>query len=567
MQEKVDQNHRLVKIKTSVVEGKESPLHKNIVKNDVTEVTTYLQNHSLQGRRREIGKKLILDIPGEGLNGLSCLHLAACFGYKALVLVFLAEEIRVDHKDSSGNTALMWASRWGHTQTVQTLIEKGANTNLQNHNGSTALYWAVRYGHIKTVELLLDKGQANPNLKRKHGLNYPLIVASAYGNNAIVELLLLRRDGCIQCDVNKMNNRGEMSMHYAAREGHIGVLTTLMRYNAKIDEPNKQGDTPLLLAVQNDHIQVVSKLMFEDENVFNKYIEGFDIWHYAVDCMSNEMLDMLLAECKERKKDITRCNPLCIAAAKGKIDKVRFLLKYGGFETDSDGLTFLYHAAMYEKNEVIEQFHTHTNVSAQTLKGNTPLHIACRNGYDSTIKTLLNHNARVDKTNEYDLTPLHYATSSTKINVDTVRELVEYAYKNDHGLNILNVKDKDSNTCLQIACRNGCDSTIKILLEYNVNVDIKNNRGETPLHCAARCTSIKPDTVRELVTYAYNEHGSNILNVKDKDSNNCLHIAGMFATPAVMWEFRSVRLTDQNSKGFTPLHTAVRPEEPDALRK
>lgn len=186
-------------------------------------------------------------IQGQRPRLLSCLHFAAYHGQVQLVELFLSQGMNVNHLNEKKDTALLWAARWGHDEVISSLLAQGANPNLDNDKGSTALHWAVRYEHEKTVELLLDEGKANPDSKRKLGLVAPLVVASAYGNNKIVTLLLAHP----VCDVNMRIRGGETPIHHAAREGHIDVISTLVEKGAKLDDMDELGDTPLLLAAQN----------------------------------------------------------------------------------------------------------------------------------------------------------------------------------------------------------------------------------------------------------------------------------------------------------------------------
>ena len=479
------------KIHRSGIQGKHNALHILIEKNDVRMVKLILRKVGSQEKKQEMMKlETAVDIQGQRPRLLSCLHLAAYHGHAELVGLFLDQGMDVNHLNGKKDTALLWAARWGHNSIVDALIDRGADPEVKNDKGSTALYWAVRYEHSKTVELLLKKGKANPNTTRKLGLVAPLVVASAYGNNEIVKLLLAHQN----CDVNIRIRGGEIPIHHAAREGCEDVMATLLEHGATLDDKDELGDTPLLLAAQNGHIELVYKLITLGANVNHRNHEGNDTWNYAIDSEDNDLLETLLSACLDNEIDMTNRQPLCIAASSGRYDKIEFLLKLkqDPLVCDWDGNTFLHHAAMNDKYEVIEKFNNSIPIDTQNNRGNTPLHVACSRGFDKTVGTLLKCKAKAD---------------------------------------------------------------------------INNHEGETALHVAAYSKHITAETVRELVDYIMKMHAWESLNAKDYKGNNCLHVAGKFAKPDVLWEFRFVRFKDRDNDGNTPLHEAVRPGEPECLSK
>lgn len=64
-------------------------------------------------------------------------------------------EIRVDHRDHGGNTALHWAVNVGSKSLVKLLLQHKAQVNIQNNFGSTPLIWAAKNGNNELTQLLL----------------------------------------------------------------------------------------------------------------------------------------------------------------------------------------------------------------------------------------------------------------------------------------------------------------------------------------------------------------------------------------------------------------------------
>ena len=468
-------------IQRSGMHGSQNALHILIEKGDTETAKRVLDR--ITGRNNKLDMmqtETVTDIEGERPRHLSCLQLAAYKGESDLVNLFLTKGIHVNSTNEKGDTALHWAARSGRDVVVDTLIKKNADVELKNDIGSTALHWAVRHGHVATVERLLH-GNADPNAKQILGLVAPLVIAAAYGNNKIVQLLLSKPE----CDVNIYIQRGEGPIHHAAKQGHLDVLTTLLLNGAKPDFENAHGDTPLLLAAQQNHSNVVKELISHGANIFHKNHEKNDVWNYAIDSKENALLATLIAVCNEKCIDMN-ARPLCIAAASGRNDKIEFILNtlhQDPSATDTDKNTFLHHAAMNNENGVIEKFHTFVLINSQDDDGNTPLHIACSKGFDRTVLTLLRCKAKTDVKNKNEETPLHSAANSHNIATETVRALVTYTI-NTRPWETLNLIDCDGNNCLHVASK---FARPEVLWEFRAwrLTDI-NCAGNTPLHEAFR---------------------------------------------------------------------------------
>ncbi|XP_014681617.1 PREDICTED: ankyrin repeat domain-containing protein 39-like [Priapulus caudatus] len=94
---------------------------------------------------------------------------AALSGEVGKVNNYLAKGGDANAVDSSGYTALHYASRSGHRAVIAILLQHGANPNIQTRaGGATAMHRAAYCGHSKVILDLLQ-AKADPTLQDKDG--------------------------------------------------------------------------------------------------------------------------------------------------------------------------------------------------------------------------------------------------------------------------------------------------------------------------------------------------------------------------------------------------------------
>lgn len=107
------------------------------------------------------------------------------------------------------------------------------------------------------------------------------------------------------------------------------------------------------------------------------------------------------------------------------------------------------------------------DINVMDCRGNTPLHIACRNGYTEIALTLL------QPVRYEELSQNQYDISYQKIPQD------------------LNVKNYDGQTCLHLATENSDLDTIRILVNKGADINAKDGKsGRTSLHYTAESGNV-----------------------------------------------------------------------------
>ncbi len=152
------------------------------------------------------------------IEAMACfhsLHVAAYYGDSSIVQTLLENDINPNLSNEYFGSALFAASYSGHTDIARLLIEHGAALDGKGLLG-TPLEAAAYQGHVEILRLLLDRWI---NVGSNDRTTRCLLYASEQGHTRAVQLLLERRD----VDVNARDHIGQSPLLLAARNGHLEV--------------------------------------------------------------------------------------------------------------------------------------------------------------------------------------------------------------------------------------------------------------------------------------------------------------------------------------------------------
>jgi ankyrin repeat protein len=146
------------------------------------------------------------------------------------------------------------AKRGDHAAALK-LVEKGTGINDAETDGTTALHWAVRAGDRTLVTALLKAG-ADPNAANRYGMT-PQHLAAVNGDAEALRALL-----AAGANPSATLPEGETVLLSAARTGSPEAIEVLVKAGAQIDSrENFYGETPLIWAAAEDHVDAVRKLL------------------------------------------------------------------------------------------------------------------------------------------------------------------------------------------------------------------------------------------------------------------------------------------------------------------
>jgi ankyrin repeat protein len=260
-------------------------------------------------------------------NGFTALMIAATRGNLDCIKALINAGSKVDQADTDGRTALMFVVQIGHANCLQALIAANAQVNQTDHNGLTALTVAAQNGHSDIMKLLLENG-ANATHALRHGIKYDRC-------DSIKNLL----DNGV--DVNMpITSRNETAFYRAAQKGKTNMVLELLLKQANANQARIDGITPLMIAAQNGHINIVDMLInlrgihAVDVNARAEGYHNVSALYLAAQNGKADVVALLLR--KGADFNITADNgttPLMTAAAKGHKKIVTLLLHYGADDT------------------------------------------------------------------------------------------------------------------------------------------------------------------------------------------------------------------------------------------
>ena len=487
----------------------------------------------------------------------------------------------------AADSTLVDAVKSGNKAVVRALLKKPTGVNTPLADGTTALHWAVQADDLETTDLLLRAG-ADVKIVSRYGVT-PIGLAAQNANAAIVERLL--KAGA---DPQTASPEGETVLMTAARAGSTTVVKLLLSHGAN---PNTRerwlGQTAMMWAAAENHPAVVEALLEvgADPNVSSKIYADYDLkpreggtpkaneskggmsaLHYAarqgakaaVEVMANKGVDL-------NQADPDGQTALIYATLNGHYDTAALLLEKGADpnRADSLGRTALYLTVDNNRLETAAP-----RPAPKTQDELSPIDLAKR-----AIAKGANLNAQIlaklpprsaqgngDTTPE-GATPLWRAAKTS--DVDFTALLL--AAGADPGF-----ASRDGVSPLMVAAGQGWTdgkslgseeesiAVLRLLLGAGIDVNLRNNKGETALHGAAARGADK--VVKFLA-----DNGAT-LEAKDRSNRTPLDVAlGIpSAVPRAPTDYREPELKASTAALLRELMTAkgvtiepyVKPEPP-----
>ena len=511
----------------------------------------------------------------------------------------------VNSRFDDGQTPLHLAAIYGHNAIAKYLLENNADTSVQDSSGATPLHEAVRYGNVEIAKALLNSG-ANVNARDNLGKTPLMLILPKDKTAEIYKLLITYRADLCQKDMF-----GDTVLHTASML-NVGASTfsVLINGGADVDARNKEGVTPLAIAVQKNDFETVKLLTAAGADIHTQDTNGNSPLSIAL-ASSSEMLEAVVNESNADLTDSNGNTPLHLAllcdAPLAKIQYIISLMKDVNTR-NKDGNSALFLAIIKNRQKVGELlltknadiFSTNTNnnsplrlalkyggsvqdwlITSKTIKskdgtGNTVLHYAAEWQYRDAINSLVMKGADIGAKNANGETPLFSAVKTN--NPDIIQTVV------DCGADIQS-RDNLGSTVMHTAVRWDAPDSIDKLLELGINVNAQNTSGKSPLAeavvagkvdiakkllaagadpniCDSNGVTVlmdsirgcSRDTVKLLLTYGANP------NVQEVNGRNAYHEAALVADVDIIRLIRNAggNPLSRDKQGNTPFSIVVK---------
>jgi uncharacterized protein len=196
------------------------------------------------------------------------LTLAAEYGQDKVVKLMLERGCDVNHRNSRGETALMFALKRGDRQLIKLLVDAGAEMNLSEiiyqlaSSPTRADFQAEIIGYFIEVGADVNAITGPTHFdRRKESSPRPTVLMAAVDLHSLPIIQLLVESGA---DVNGRDDNGETVLFYLANYGFakedISILEYLCQKGLRVNETNYSGKHPRIAATQD--LLAFSKSLF-----------------------------------------------------------------------------------------------------------------------------------------------------------------------------------------------------------------------------------------------------------------------------------------------------------------
>ncbi len=200
------------------------------------------------------------DVNAADPHGITPLAMACANANVAILRALIGAGANPDLADAAGTTPLMVAVGRPQAESVRLLLEAGAKVDARDNEArQTALMVAVRANNEAAVRLLLDHG-ADVNAATRVGKTPARRPPGAGGGSHGLGIV---RSGWPDRGYQEATPGGMTPLLYAARDGHTEIARMLITAGAKVNAPDANKITPLLMAITNNQPDTADLLIAE----------------------------------------------------------------------------------------------------------------------------------------------------------------------------------------------------------------------------------------------------------------------------------------------------------------
>jgi serine/threonine-protein phosphatase 6 regulatory ankyrin repeat subunit A/serine/threonine-protein phosphatase 6 regulatory ankyrin repeat subunit B len=252
--------------------------------------------------------------------------------------------------------------------------------------------------------------------------------------------------------VDAVDENQQTILHLATEYKEENLINILLERKAEINAKNSDLETPLMIATNLELYNSVKSFLRNGADPNMKDRRGRTSLHFATNHDRSDLIQILLDNGAEIDVANTDGTPLIVAVKKGYTSSMDLLLTSGA------------------------------NVNLKRWDGKSALHLAAYYNYKrdaDKIHKLVSFKAKVDEVDDNLETPLISAAQGLLGNNGGVEALLAYGADPNH-------QNRHKQTALHFATEGNRIDAVKALLTMDAKIDAISDRLETPLMVAAQ---------------------------------------------------------------------------------
>ncbi len=197
----------------------------------------------------------------------------------ALLTLLLKRGADVNAADEAGRTPLLDAALQGNLDAVKFLLDKGAKLDVVSDSGMTPAWAAAASGNLALLQFFADKG-CPLTAALDDGSNLLHAAARAQSKEEVTLLLAkgIALDALDDADQTPLFDAISNSQNNGGDEGGVdtgaAIVSLLLEHKCKVTLQDNQGNTPLHMAISNEHVTIVPLLVAKGAKLDVKNNEG-----------------------------------------------------------------------------------------------------------------------------------------------------------------------------------------------------------------------------------------------------------------------------------------------------
>lgn len=299
----------------------------------------------------------------------------------------------LEESDDLNNTPLLLACIQNKTDLAIRLIEVGANGSVENVFEESPLTWALNEEKPQLISTLIKFGV------KYHEYNlgwYSLLEWALHKDHEKLALELVKLEGI---EVNNFDMDENTPLMWACDNKRKKLACEFINRGANVNAQNKYGHTPLMFTCHNNNYEMAMTLIKAGANINtrNKYGRTAIFWTRYKDQLSLA-LKLIELGAYTNIRDDENNTPLIWAC---EFLNQKLALKILEHEVDVNVMDKMNYTALYNICSGTEPFpeivskllEMGADPNIRTIRGLSPLDLACRNNHKQIIAKLIMHGA------------------------------------------------------------------------------------------------------------------------------------------------------------------------------